>query len=65
MVRCGANTRQGHPCGHFAMKNGRCRYHGGKNTGAINPKIKHGYHTKASLQFRKLVSKILRSTKLQ
>ncbi|WP_305953088.1 hypothetical protein [Solemya velum gill symbiont] len=47
------------------MKNGRCRYHGGKNTGAINPKIKHGYHTKASLQFRKLVSKILRSTKLQ
>lgn len=31
--RCGAKTRAGHPCGQFAMKNGRCRFHGGKSTG--------------------------------
>jgi len=32
-ARCGARTRAGHPCRQPAMKNGRCRLHGGKSTG--------------------------------
>lgn len=30
---CGAKTRAGAPCRALAMKNGRCRMHGGKSTG--------------------------------
>ncbi|WP_306292348.1 HGGxSTG domain-containing protein [Solemya velum gill symbiont] len=58
IVRCGAKTRQGHSCGHYAMNNGRCRYHGGKSTGAKNPRLKHGYYTKESKVFRKLISQL-------
>jgi hypothetical protein len=43
--RCGAKTRSGGFCGHYSMKNGRCRYHGGKSTGAKNPRVKHGMYT--------------------
>ncbi len=32
---CGANKRKGGICKGKAMKNGRCRLHGGKSTGAI------------------------------
>jgi hypothetical protein len=32
--RCGAKTRAGCACRQPAMKNGRCRLHGGKSTGA-------------------------------
>lgn len=32
--RCGAKNRQGCPCAGPAMANGRCRFHGGKSTGA-------------------------------
>jgi hypothetical protein len=31
--RCGARTRRRTPCLGPAMKNGRCRMHGGKSTG--------------------------------
>lgn len=31
--RCGAKTRQGSACVNAAMRNGRCRMHGGKSTG--------------------------------
>ena len=31
--RCGAKTRQGTPCRGPAMRNGRCRMHGGGSTG--------------------------------
>lgn len=31
--RCGARTRAGSACQAPAMKNGRCRMHGGKSTG--------------------------------
>lgn len=45
--RCGAKTKSGTPCRSWAMDNGRCRMHGGTNTGA--PKgnknaLKHGEH---------------------
>jgi hypothetical protein len=32
--RCGAKTRVGGCCAQPAMRNGRCRFHGGKSTGA-------------------------------
>jgi len=51
--RCGARTRSGGHCGHYSMPNGRCRYHGGKSTGAKNPIVKHGYYTKAAIEQRK------------
>ncbi len=51
--RCGAKTRSGGKCGHYSMPNGRCRYHGGKSTGAKNPVFKHGYYTKVSIEQRK------------
>ena len=35
--RCGAKTRAGHPCKSPAMKNGRCRMHGGASTGPSAP----------------------------
>ena len=35
---CGAKTRQGGTCQQPAMKNGRCRLHGGKSTGPRTPK---------------------------
>ena len=53
--RCGAKTRRGSPCQEPAMKNGRCRLHGGKSTGARTPEglrriveanLKHGRYTK-------------------
>nr|WP_269210496.1 HGGxSTG domain-containing protein [Magnetospirillum fulvum] len=33
---CGAKTRSGEPCRQPAMRNGRCRMHGGKSTGPID-----------------------------
>lgn len=42
--RCGAYCRTtGEPCKNPAMKNGRCRMHGGKSTGRP---IIHGRNTK-------------------
>jgi hypothetical protein len=47
--RCGAKTRGGPPCRQPAMKNGRCRLHGGKSPGAPrgvrNGKYRHGLRT--------------------
>ena len=61
--RCGARTRAGHPCGRYAMANGRCRMHGGLSTGPRTPEgleqsqkanWKHGRYSKeAIIQRRK------------
>lgn len=48
--KCAAKCRSGEPCKNPAMKNGRCRMHGGKSTGAP---IKHGQRTKAAIAQRK------------
>ena len=63
--RCGAKTRPGHPCGHYAMKNGRCRYHGGKSTGAKKPyrPIKHGLYTKEANKERRAISQLLKDAR--
>jgi hypothetical protein len=42
------------------MKNGRCRYHGGKSTGAKNPVIKHGYYTKTATEERRWLRQLLK-----
>jgi hypothetical protein len=60
--RCGAKTRPGHPCGHYAMKNGRCRFHGGKSKGAKNPPIKHGRYTKKAIANNKCLSELLKES---
>lgn len=59
--RCGAKTRSDGKCGHYAMKNGRCRYHGGKSTGAkkTHKTITHGLYTKEAIAERKLISRHL------
>jgi hypothetical protein len=58
--RCGAKTRSGGFCGHYSMPNGRCRYHGGKSTGAKNPRIKHGMYTKAAMEETILINQLIR-----
>ena len=37
LTRCGAKTRAGHPCRRKALRNGRCRNHGGLSTGPRTP----------------------------
>ena len=54
----------GKPCRQFAMKNGRCYYHGGKSTGAKNPKIKHGQYTKDAIALRQQSTQLLRDSKV-
>ncbi|MGK0489016.1 MAG: hypothetical protein ACJAXB_002207 [Candidatus Endobugula sp.] len=58
--KCGAKTRSGGFCGHYSMRNGRCRYHGGKSTGAKNPRVKHGMYTKVAMKEARLVNKLIR-----
>ena len=36
-----------------------CRYHGGKSTGAKNPRTKHGYYTKKSIAERKWLNELI------
>ena len=48
--RCGAHARTtGQPCRSPAMKNGRCRMHGGK----AGRKPVHGFYTKAAKDERR------------
>jgi hypothetical protein len=52
--RCGAKRRDSGSCASPAMKNGRCRMHGGKSTGPRTPgglerarkaRWRHGYYS--------------------
>jgi len=70
--RCGAKTRRGTPCQAPAMKNGRCRLHGGKSTGPRTPEgieiirrahLKHGEYTKEAIASRKEFNALLRQLK--
>jgi hypothetical protein len=54
------------PCQSPAMKNGRCRMHGGKSRGA--PKgnrnsLKHGRYTAEAISGRQQITQLLRSMK--
>src|SRR6266480_851676 len=50
--RCGGRCRSGRPCRGPAMKNGRCRMHGGASPGAPrgrrNGRYRHGRYTIAN-----------------
>jgi hypothetical protein len=64
--RCRARTRRGSPCQSPAMKNGRCRMHGGLSPGA--PKgnkhaLKHGRYTADAIARRHEIRELLRATK--
>lgn len=60
--RCGARTRVGASCKSAAMKNGRCRMHGGASTGPRTPEglarskratWKHGRFSSEALSARR------------
>src|ERR1035438_762251 len=60
--RCGARTRRGTPCEGPAMRNGRCRMHGGASTGPRTPEgldrarrahWKHGLYSSENVAERK------------
>lgn len=69
--RCGAKSKRNdhQPCRQPAMKNGRCRLHGGKSTGPRTPEgkdraaranFKHGHYTKAAIIERMEMRKMMR-----
>jgi len=65
--RCGAKTRLKTACKSPAMKNGRCRMHGGKSTGAPlgkkHGRYKHGKYTKDVLAFNKRINQLMRDAR--
>lgn len=61
LKKCGARTRNGGACRSPAMRNGRCRLHGGLSTGPKTPEgrhrirlalLKHGRYTRQAQQER-------------
>ena len=60
-VFCGAKTRTGGKCKQPAMKNGRCRLHGGKSlSGKQHGQYKHGRYTRAAIEERRQLNSLLR-----
>ena len=69
---CGAEARTNgnRPCRNFAMANGRCRFHGGKSTGAktkegkekiASANTKHGFYSKSAKAERRLARYFINS----
>ena len=62
--RCGAKTRAGSICRQPAMKNGRCRLHGGKSPGAPrgerNGNYRHGLRTIEAAAQRRQAAEVRR-----
>jgi hypothetical protein len=63
--RCGARNRAGTPCRAPAMRNGRCRSHGGKSTGPRTQarmqrlreaRTVHGYYGEDGRAFRRTIA---------
>src|SRR4051812_14637217 len=72
--RCGAKarTRDGAPCRNAAMKNGRCRMHGGMSTGPRTPEgrerirranTRHGRYSQAAKQEAREMRTLLRQVR--
>jgi hypothetical protein len=68
--RCGARARAGHPCRSPAMRNGRCRMHGGLSTGPRTPEglercriasFKHGLRSAEVITLRREAAAARRS----
>jgi hypothetical protein len=69
-VPAGARNRRGTSCGCPAMRNGRCRLHGGLSTGAKTAEglerirrasTKHGWYSQAAKAERAEARRVLRS----
>ncbi len=67
--RCEARNRRGTPCQCPAMKNGRCKLHGGKSTGPKTLEgierikkahFKHGMFTREAIRERKEFNQLFR-----
>jgi hypothetical protein len=65
--RCGARTRSGASCRQPAMRNGRCRFHGGKSTGprtaaglrrSQSARLAHGFRTADIIDLRYAATRI-------
>ena len=74
IVECGAKARTNgmRPCRQPAMKNGRCRLHGGKCTGAKTAEglakiklvnTKHGFYSAEALAERKSHREFMRTAR--
>ena len=70
--RCGAKTRKGTPCKGPAMRNGRCRMHGGASTGprtregrarSAQANWKHGFRSQKAREEAKALRDFLRECK--
>lgn len=70
LVLCGARSKrnEGRACRQPAMKNGRCRLHGGKSTGpktreglkrAMVAVFKHGFYSQKSRKERDFMNHVL------
>jgi hypothetical protein len=63
-VHCGARTRVGGSCRQPAMKNGRCRLHGGKSlSGQAHGRYRHGLRTKETVEQNRRVAQLLKESK--
>jgi hypothetical protein len=67
-LRCGARTREGHPCRSPAVRGGmRCRMHGGGAAPGALPGNKnaltHGLYTRDALGERRQVQDLMRKSR--
>jgi hypothetical protein len=62
--RCGARTRAGEVCPCPAMRNGKCRIHGGLSPGAprgtANGNYRDGYWTREAVEERKFIRSLVK-----
>jgi hypothetical protein len=59
--RCGAMTRLGATCLSPAMRNGRCRMHGGKSlSGTLHGRFRHGDYTQAAIAERRAITALIK-----
>lgn len=70
--RCGARARSGDPCCAPAMRNGRCRFHGGKSTGPLTAegleririaRTRHGRASAEAIAFRRHIAQLNREAR--
>jgi hypothetical protein len=70
--KCGAKTRPGSTCKAPAMPNGRCRFHGGKATGATTAagierireaRTIHGRYSKEAIRERSAIRELMRDAR--
>ena len=62
--KCGAKTRRGTRCASPAMRNGRCRMHGGLSlAGAESPRFRHGWFTREAIAGRRRIASLIARTR--